>query len=124
MDRTTSPSSQAVSSSAFASSARRAAARHVLGRDDLDLAVVALAPDADDPAVPPGCRAAVAVAVEDLVDVGSEVEAALLPTHGRGVERGQQRRPGPGSPTRVEVVRQQPAGVAVVEGHLDGLRRR
>src|SRR4051812_29861930 len=62
----------------------------VLGEDDVDPTIVLLAPDADDAAVPPGGGSAVAVAVEDLVDVVAEMEAALLPAHGARVECGQQ----------------------------------
>ena len=96
--------------------------RHVvLGEHHLDRAVVALAPDPDDAAVHPGGRPAVAVGVEDLARRGAEVEAALLPAHRRRVERRQQRRPRPGVGDRLDVVGQDPADGAAVEGHRDRL---
>ena len=91
---------------------------------DLDDAGVVLHPAADDPAVPPGRRAGVAVGVEQVRRVLAEVEAALLPAHHRRVEHRQQRRPRLDVVLRVDVVRQHPAGPATVERHLDGAERR
>src|SRR5699024_10633051 len=78
--------------------------RHLLREYDVDLAVVARAPDPDDAAVRPGGWAAVAVAVEDLVDVVAEVEPAVLPAHRGRVEGREQCHPVPGIAHRVDVV--------------------
>ena len=125
MDRTTSPSSQAVSSLGLRVERPPGRRRDVLGRDHVDPAVRLLAPDADDPAVPPGGRTAVAVAVEDLVDVrvrgGSRAPSSPWSS---GRATGSSAAHGPGSRTGVDIVRQEPAGVAVVEGHRRRLRRR
>ena len=67
----------------------------VLEEPDHDLAVLALRPAADDPAVPPGRGADVAGPVEQRRGVLADVPAALAPAHGGGVQGGQQRRPRP-----------------------------
>src|SRR5580704_10362707 len=65
----------------------------VLEQPDRDLAVLALGPAADDPAVPPGRRADVPGPVEQYGRVLTDVPGPVAPAHRGGVEGGQQRRP-------------------------------
>ena len=115
------PSSQAVSRSASASSAAAPSAPTSWRRTTADHGVVVLHPAADDPAVPPGGVAAVAVAVEEVRRVGRvEVERPLLPAHhgrveGRAAAR-PRARPAPPAPRRPAAPTRSPP---LVEAHLD-----
>ena len=97
---------------------RRAA--DVLEQSHLDPAVGILTPAADDSAVAPCRRAAVAVGVEHLAAVPAEIPVAVEPAHRRDVEAGQQRTPRFGVRFDVEVVGQHETRCAV-QIHLDGI---
>ena len=88
-----------------------------------DLAVLALGPAADDPAVAPDRGSGVAHVVEARQPVVTEIPLPLLPTHGGGVERGQQRHPrlGLADADGVEIVGEHEADAAVVELDLGWL---
>ena len=67
---------------------------HLFEQAQPDPAAGVLTPPADDPAVPPGCGAAVAVAVEDLAAVFAEVPLPVEPAHRGDIQARQQRAPG------------------------------
>ncbi len=88
-----------------------------------DLAAVALCPATDDAPVDPDRRAGVAGAVEQRRAIPTEVPVAILPAHGRGVQRGKERDPRLGRLARLQVICQQVAGPTSVEVHLDDVDR-
>ncbi len=116
------PPSQASSRAASRSIAARPSTPDVLEQLQLDRPVPALAPAADDPALPPHRRPGVAARVEQLLLVAAEVPLAVGPAHRRRVERRQQRRPRLDRGDGIEVVRQQVAGLPV-ELDRDGAER-
>jgi hypothetical protein len=85
----------------------------VLEQPDRDLAVLAVRPAADDPALPPGRGADVPGPVEQRGGVLADVPGPVAPAHRGGVQGGQQRRPRPGGRRRVLVGRQHDAWRAV-----------
>jgi methionyl-tRNA synthetase len=85
----------------------------VLEQPDRDLAVLAVRPAADDPALPPGRGADVPGPVEQRGGVLADVPGPVAPAHRGGVQGGQQRRPRPGVRRRVLVGRQHDARRAV-----------
>ena len=78
-----------------------------------DGAVVVLPPRADDLPVPPRSGAGIAVRIEQLLLVRSELPVALEPTHRGGVERRQERTPGFDGHRFVDIIRQYITGTTI-----------
>src|SRR4051812_29895396 len=85
---------------------------------DRDLAVFALGPAADNAAVTPESRPGVAHVVEQRRPVIAQVPSPLLPAHGCGVERRQERHPRLRRADGAGVVGEQQAHGAALQLHL------
>ena len=98
----------------FGGDRRRSLGADVLEQPDRDLAVLAVRPAADNPAVPPGRGADVPGPVEQGRRVLADVPAPFAPAHRGGVKGGQQRCP------RAHVVHRR--GARLVGGEHDARR--